>query len=189
MEAYSTIGIGPGLGQDSRTVRALARTLEIFEKPMVLDADALNILGAHRHLMTLIPAGSILTPHMREFERLTGPVKSDFERLAMLRQLAVSLKAIVVLKGAYTAVATSGGEIHFNSTGNPGMATGGTGDVLTGILTGLLAQKYSPVEAAIAGVFLHGLAGDLAAAECGMASLTASDLVAHIPAAFRKAHR
>ncbi len=189
LDSYEAIGIGPGLGQDPRTVKALARTLEYFEKPMVLDADALNILGAHRHLMTLIPPGSILTPHLREFERLAGPSKSDFERLEMLRQLAVSLKAVLVLKGAYSAVATPEGEIHFNSTGNPGMATGGTGDVLTGLLTGLLAQKYSPVEAAIAGVFLHGSAGDLGAVTYGMESLTASDLVENLPAAFMKAFR
>jgi NAD(P)H-hydrate epimerase len=163
--------------------------LEKFSKPVVLDADALNIIGANRHLLGLVPPGSVLTPHPKEFERLTGPWKDDFERLEMLKQLAVSLKAVVVLKGAYTAVASENGQIHFNSTGNPGMATGGTGDVLTGVITGLLAQKYSSVEAAVAGVFLHGLAGDLAATGCGMESLIASDLIGNLPDAFLKVQR
>lgn len=183
---YSALGIGPGLGQDERTKKALARTLEDFGKPVVIDADALNLLGSDRRLQQLVPAGSILTPHPKEFERLTGPWKDDFERLEMQKQLAVSLKSVVVLKGAYTSVATEKGLVHFNSTGNPGMATGGTGDVLTGVLTGLLAQNYSPVEAAVAGVFLHGLGGDLAVDECGVTSLTASDLTDHLPAAFLK---
>jgi NAD(P)H-hydrate epimerase len=183
---YDALGIGPGLGQDQRTVKALAQTLENFQKPVVLDADALNILATHRHLLPLIPHGSILTPHPKEFERLTGPWKDDFERLDMVRQLATSLKSIVVLKGAHTAVADGSG-VHFNSTGNPGMATGGTGDVLTGVLTGLLAQNYSSHEAAITGVFLHGLAGDLAADDLGMTSLTAGDVVEYLPSAIRKA--
>ncbi len=182
---YDTLGIGPGLGQDERTVNALTRVLENFQKPVVLDADALNMLGANRHLLPLVPPGSILTPHPKEFQRLTGTWKDDFERLRMLEQLAASLKSIVVLKGAYTAIATGSG-VHFNSTGNPGMATGGTGDVLTGILTGLLAQNYTPAEAAITGVFLHGLAGDLAVAELGSDSLIASDLVQYLSSAFLK---
>lgn len=186
---YTTIGIGPGIGQDKRTQAALAKTLETFGKPVVLDADALNILGANRHLMNLVPPGSILTPHPKEFERLTGPWRNDFERLEMQKQLAVSLKSIIVLKGAHTAIASEKGLVYFNSTGNPGMATGGTGDVLTGMLTGLMAQKFSPVKAAVAGVFLHGLAGDLGVESRGMDSLTASDVVDHVPGAFLKARR
>lgn len=189
LQPYSTLGIGPGLGQNAATRTALAKTLENFRQPVVLDADALNILGRDRHLLNLIPPGSLLTPHPKEFERLTSPWKDDFERLEMLKQLAVTLKAVVVLKGAHTAIATEKGRIYFNSTGNPGMATGGTGDVLTGILTGLLAQKYTPIEAAVAGVFIHGLAGDLAVQECGMDALIASDLIDHIPAAFLKIAR
>lgn len=185
---YSTLGIGPGLGQDERTVKALATALENFRHPVVLDADALNILGANRHLLHLIPPGSILTPHPKEFQRLTTTWTDDFERLEMQKQLATSLRAVVVLKGAHTAVAWEGA-VHFNSTGNPGMATGGTGDVLTGLLTGLLAQNYSPFEAAIMGVFLHGLAGDLAAEELGMESLTATDLIAYLPMAFQRVSR
>lgn len=187
--SYAAVGVGPGVGQDTRTVKALTKALERCEKPMVLDADALNIMAANRHLLQLVPAGSILTPHPKEFERLAGPWRDDFERLAMQQQLAADLGTVVVLKGAHTAVATPTGEVHFNSTGNPGMGTGGAGDVLTGILTGLLAQNYSPVEAAVAGVFLHGLSGDLAVKQCGMDALIASDLTAHLPGAFLKVRR
>jgi ADP-dependent NAD(P)H-hydrate dehydratase / NAD(P)H-hydrate epimerase len=189
LSAYATLAIGPGLGQDARTIAALSDTLGSFNKPVVIDADALNILGSNRHLMTAIPPGSILTPHPKEFERLTGPWKNDFERLEMQKQLAVSLKAVIVLKGAHTAISTEKGLVFFNSTGNPGMATGGTGDVLTGVITGLLAQNYTPEEAAVAGVFLHGLAGDLAVLECGMDSLIASDVIDYLPGAFLKVSR
>lgn len=182
---YDVLGIGPGLGQADRTRAALAKTLENFHKPVVLDADALNLLGANRALLGLVPPGSILTPHPKEFQRLTGSWKNDFERLEMQRQLASALRSVVILKGAHTAIATQD-RVYFNSTGNPGMATGGTGDVLTGILTGLLAQNYSPDEAAIMGVFLHGLAGDLARQEVGMDSLIASDLIQYLPRAFAK---
>ena len=183
---YSTLGIGPGLGQNKATKTALARTLEDFGKPVVLDADALNLMASDRRLLNLLPEGSILTPHPREFERLTGAWKDDFERLEMLKQLAVTLKAIVVLKGAHTAIAGPAGDVFFNSTGNPGMATGGTGDVLTGVLTGLLAQKYTSMEAAVAGVYVHGLAGDLGAEQCGMDALIASDVINYLPEALLK---
>jgi NAD(P)H-hydrate epimerase len=189
LSSYTAIGIGPGLGQDARTVKALGRLLENFDKPMVIDADALNILGGNRELMGRIPPGSILTPHPKEFERLTGPWKDDFERLKILRELAVSLKSVIVLKGAHTSIATDKGVVWFNSTGNPGMATAGTGDVLTGILTGLLAQKYTADEAAIVGVFLHGLAGDLAVSERGMDALIASDIIGQLPGAYLKVVR
>lgn len=186
---YDAIGVGPGLGRDKRTAKALARTLENFEKPVVLDADGLNILAGDRAMMALLPAGSIITPHPKEFERLVGTWKHDFERLEMQKQLAISLKAVVVLKGAHTSVADEKGQVFFNSTGNPGMATGGTGDVLTGIITGMLAQKYTPIEAAVAGVFLHGLAGDLCVSESGMDSLIASDVIGGLPQAFLKVLR
>jgi hydroxyethylthiazole kinase-like uncharacterized protein yjeF len=186
---YSTIGVGPGLGQEKETVKALEELMAKFRKPMVFDADALNILSSNRQLMTQVPEGSILTPHPKEFERLTGSWQNDFERLEKLQTLSRDLKSVVVLKGAYSAVALPTGEVHFNSSGNPGMATGGTGDVLTGILTGLLAQNYSAPQAAIMGVFLHGSAGDDAAIDKGTQALIASDLIDYLPSAYKKLNR
>ena len=143
------------------------------------------MLGAHRELLRIIPEGSILTPHPKEFERMVGKWGDDFERLEKQIHLAREIRSVVVLKGAHTSIATPEGLVYFNCTGNPGMATGGSGDVLTGILTGLLGQKYSSTETAILGVYLHGLSGDLAIREKGMNSLIASDLVDFLPMAFR----
>jgi NAD(P)H-hydrate epimerase len=186
-DKYTTVGVGPGLGQDSLTIKAFGKLLEDFRKPMVIDADGLNILSVNRELLRIVSPGSILTPHPKEFERLVGKWSDDFDRLEKQKALAKQLKSVVVLKGAYTSIASPDGMVYFNSTGNPGMATGGTGDVLTGILTSLLAQGYSSIDAAVAGVYLHGLAGDLAAREKGMVSLIASDVIDFLPAAFKKA--
>ncbi len=183
--SYDAIGIGPGLGQHTDTIKALEQLLNQYQKPMVIDADALNIMSSNKHILKLIPLGSILTPHPKEFERLVGVWANDFERLQKQKTLSIQLNAIIVLKGAYTSIATPQAQVYFNSTGNPGMATGGTGDVLTGILTGLLAQGYNSSEAAILGVYLHGLAGDLAASTLGMNSLIASDLIDFLPQAFK----
>lgn len=183
-DAYDVIGIGPGLGQSEQTALALSEILDAG-KPMVIDADALNLLSSHRELLHLVPAGSILTPHPKEFERLVGKWNTGFDRLAKQLALARQLKSVVLVKGAHTAVATPEGRVIFNCTGNPGMATGGTGDVLTGVLTGLLAQGYSAKDAARLGVYLHGLAGDLAARERGQQALVAGDLTEFLPAAFR----
>lgn len=185
-DKYTTIGIGPGLGQAQPTVAALGKLLRQYTRPMVIDADALNIVAANRELLQTVPAGSILTPHPKEFERLVGPWKDDFQRLELQKDLAGRLNCVVILKGAHTSIATPGKTVYFNATGNPGMATGGTGDVLTGLLTGLLAQSYDPVDAAILGVYLHGLAGDIAARELSQESLIASDLVDAFPAAFKR---
>jgi ADP-dependent NAD(P)H-hydrate dehydratase / NAD(P)H-hydrate epimerase len=185
-DSYQTIGIGPGLGQDPLTVKALIQLLEKFQRPMVIDADAINILATHREFLKHIPPKSILTPHPKEFERLAGETSNGFERLKRQVELASELQSFVLVKGAFTAVATPDGSVFFNSTGNPGMATGGSGDVLTGILTGLLAQNYGSQEAAILGTFLHGLAGDLARHEKGVDSLIASDLVDCLSGAFLK---
>jgi ADP-dependent NAD(P)H-hydrate dehydratase / NAD(P)H-hydrate epimerase len=184
--SYDTIGIGPGLGQHTDTVKAFTQLLHQYQQPMVIDADALNILSANRHLLSLTPPGSILTPHPKEFERLVGTWATDFERLEKQKKLALQLNSVIVLKGAYTSIASPDGNVYFNSTGNPGMATGGSGDVLTGIITGLLAQNYNPTEAAILGVYLHGYAGYLAANELGMNSLIASDLVLFLSQAFKR---
>lgn len=186
LSEFDTIGIGPGIGQDPQTKKALKELLTGFTKGVVLDADALNLIASDNELMQLIPANSILTPHPKEFERLAGKCSNDFERLQKLRDFAARVKSVVILKGAYSSIATPEGQVFFNSTGNPGMATGGTGDVLTGILTGLYAQGYTAKDTAILGVFLHGLAGDLATPKTGMDSLIASDLVEFLPQAFLK---
>ena len=186
VDHFTAIGIGPGLGQHADTKNALAQLFTKFSKPMVIDADALNLLSAHPELQALIPAGSILTPHPKEFERLVGGWSDDFERLVKLQQFSKKINGVVVLKGAYTTIACPSGDVYFNPTGNPGMATGGSGDVLTGILTGLLAQGYSTEETALMGTYLHGLAGDLSAREMGMTSLIAGDLIDFLPMAFKK---
>jgi len=184
VSTYNVIGVGPGLGVTSFTVNGLRKLLQAG-KPMVLDADALNILSSSRELMHLVPEGSILTPHPGEFRRLVGEWKDDFHRLDLQRKLSAQLKSVVILKGANTSIAAPDGKVWFNSTGNPGMAKGGSGDVLTGVLTGLLAQGYSAVDAAIIGVFKHGLAGDLAAAEIGETSIVAGDIVEFLGQSFR----
>lgn len=183
---FNVIGIGPGLGQHPDTKDALKSLLSKFNKPMVIDADALNLLAAHSALQPLIPAGSILTPHPKEFARLVGEWSNDFERLLKLQRFSKKINSVVVLKGAYTTIACPSGNVYFNPTGNPGMATAGSGDVLTGILTGLMSQGYFAEEAAILGVYVHGLAGDLAAREKGMTSLVAGDLIDFLPTAFKK---
>jgi NAD(P)H-hydrate epimerase len=185
VSGFDVLGVGPGLGQALPTVKMLRQILE-SGKPMVLDADALNIIAHHRELFPIIPANSILTPHPKEFERLVGSGNSGFDQLSKQIQLARQLDSVVLVKGAHTAIALPDGTIYFNTTGNPGMATGGSGDVLTGILTALLGQGYRAPEAAILGVFVHGLAGDKAAREKGQNSLIASDLVDFLAAAFRR---
>jgi NAD(P)H-hydrate epimerase len=187
VDNYAVVGIGPGIGQAKETVQALSQVLKSCKVPMVIDADGLNILASNRELLPLIPAGSILTPHPKEFERLVGEWKNEFERLDKQKQLAKDLSAVIILKGAYTSVAAPNSNVYFNSSGNPGMAKGGSGDVLTGILTGLLAQGYTSLEAAQMGVFLHGFAGDLAAYEKGMTSLIPSDIIEFLPEAFKRA--
>jgi hydroxyethylthiazole kinase-like uncharacterized protein yjeF len=185
IEGYDAVGIGPGIGLEMETVKAFHSLLTNVAKPLVLDADALNILATHPELLSAIPQNSILTPHPKEFERLAGGWKNDFERLEKLRSFSQQTKTIVVLKGANSAIAMPSGEVYFNSTGNPGMATGGSGDVLTGLLTGLLAQGYTPHETTIVGVYLHGLAGDMAARSKSMNALIASDIIESISEAFR----
>ncbi|PSR11536.1 MAG: bifunctional ADP-dependent NAD(P)H-hydrate dehydratase/NAD(P)H-hydrate epimerase [Bacteroidetes bacterium] len=183
-DTYSAIGIGPGIGTNPVTQAGLHQLLEQSSAPLVLDADALNILGLQPSWQTLLPANSILTPHPKEFERLFGPTANSFERWERLRHEAQRLQCYILLKGGYSAIATPTGEVYFATVGNPGMGTAGAGDVLTGIVTGLLAQGY-PVETAILlGVCLHGLAGDLAAEAQQMESLIAEDIIQYLGAAF-----
>lgn len=183
---YEALGVGPGLGKHLDSAKAFSSLLKKYQHRMVIDADALNILSENRELLQLVPKGSILTPHPKEFERLVGAWANDFQRLEKQKELAAQLQSIIVLKGAFTSVVDEKGNAYFNPTGNPGMATGGSGDVLTGILVGLMAQGFSSIEAAILGVYLHGLAGDLAAYEVGMDSLMASDLIKYLPTAFKR---
>jgi NAD(P)H-hydrate epimerase len=146
----------------------------------------LNILAAHPELLHVVPKDSILTPHMKEFERLAGSWSTGFERLEKQRLFANKTQTYLIVKGAHSSITTPSGLVYFNPTGNPGMATGGSGDVLTGLLTGLLAQGYAAFDAAILGVYLHGLAGDLAAIKIGMHAMVASDIIDSLGKAFRR---
>ncbi len=182
---YQALGIGPGLGTNRYTAVALHNYLKQEACPMVIDADALNILAENPEWIADIPKESILTPHPAELDRLVGHCNSSMERMNRARNLALSRSIFVVVKGHYTQICTPTGNILFNPTGNPGMATAGSGDVLTGILTGLLAQGYLPAEAVQLGVYLHGLAGDLAAEALSEESLVASDIIDYLPQAFK----
>jgi len=184
LKSYNALGIGPGLDQHIETYDVLHRILDQYKKPMVLDADALNIMAEHRELLQIIPQGSIITPHPGEFKRLVGGWANDFDRLEKQIAMSKEYRIFIVLKGYHTSVTTPDGKVYFNSTGNPGMATGGSGDVLTGILTGLLGQGYLPGATAVLGVYLHGLAGDLAAEMLGEESLIATDIIEYLSDAF-----
>jgi NAD(P)H-hydrate epimerase len=181
---FRSIGIGPGIGINSATVNTLSALLKIDCVPLVIDADALNVLSENPKMIKLIPENSILTPHPLEFERLAGHAASDFERLNLAISFAQKHQVVLILKGAYTAIALPDGNCWFNTTGNPGMATGGSGDVLTGILTGLLAQGYTPTETALLGVYLHGLSGDISLSGSSEESLLASDIADNLGKAF-----
>ena len=157
----------------------------IARLPVVVDADALNILANHRHTLTHLPKGSILTPHPKELERLTGKCQDSYERLTKACELAHAANVHIILKGAYSAIITPAGKCYFNPTGNPGMATGGSGDVLTGVILALLAQGYPAEDAAKIGTYIHGLAGDFAQKKQGMIGLIASDIITCLPTAWR----
>lgn len=184
---YSAIGIGPGLGTDGVTAQALRQTLELcqHDTPLVIDADALNIIAQNKELLKLLPHNTIITPHPKEFDRICGDSRTGFERLCKGIELAKEYQIIVVIKGANTSIVFPNGKVVFNSTGNPGMATAGSGDVLTGIILSLLAQHYSQEDAATYGVYLHGLAGDIAAEKLSEECVTASDLIDNLPYAIK----
>ncbi len=181
---HQSIGIGCGLGQKAVTVHGLESLITQSDQPLVLDADALNIIAHKKILLEKLPPGSILTPHPGEYKRLFGSNEDSFSRLKQQIQLSSNHHLNIVLKGAHTCITTPDGRAFFNSTGNPGMATAGSGDVLTGIITGLLAQGLSPTEAAISSVYIHGLAGDLAVKKVGQFALIASDIIDHLGPAF-----
>ncbi len=182
---YSVIGCGPGLGKEEETALLLHKLLQQFKKPMLIDADALNILSEHPDWWKDVPQSSILTPHPKEFDRLFGESNDDFERTNKAIENAAKQKVVIVLKGAYTLV-TDGNRNYFNSTGNNGLATGGSGDILTGLITGLLSQHYEPFAAAVVGVYLHGLAADLCLDEQSFESLLPMDVVQNFGKAFKQ---
>jgi NAD(P)H-hydrate epimerase len=182
---YNAIAAGPGLGQDKATANALKLLIQESKVPLLLDADALNILGENKTWLSFLPKSSILTPHYKEFERLTRRVDNGFERIELQREYSIRFGIYIILKGAFSCISFPDGICYFNPTGNPGMATGGSGDVLTGILLGLLARGYSPAGACILGTYLHGLAGDIAASRLGQEALIAGDIAEAIPDAWR----
>lgn len=183
---YNAIGIGPGIGTESETQNILKNLIQLSTVPLVIDADAINILSENKTWLSFLPAKSILTPHPKEFERLVGKCSNTFERIQKGREFARKFNVYLVLKGAYTAIITPDNKCFFNSTGNPGMATAGSGDVLTGILLSLLAQGYSSFKTCLLGVYLHGLSGDKAAEKLGFETLIASDIIDNIGNAYKE---
>ena len=182
----NVIGIGIGLGTHLKTKKGFVKFLKENSIPLVIDADALNILAEHNDILNLIHENTILTPHPKEFQRLVGNWENDYEKLNKQLDFSSKFKCIVVLKGVYTSIAYKG-KIYFNTTGNPALATAGSGDVLTGIITGLIAQGYSPIDASIYGVYLHGKTADLAINELEtMESFTASNCIDYIGRAFQE---
>ena len=186
IERYSAIGIGPGLGTEPDTQEAIIKTLKKareLSKPVVIDADALNTIGLNKDIISQLPKNSILTPHIKEFDRVFGESKNNLERIEKIRHNTKHYSIIIVLKGAYSVVGLPDGTVSFNTSGNPAMATAGSGDVLTGIITALLAQKLTPEDAARYGVYIHGMAGDMAAKVIGGCGITAQDIIKYIPQA------
>jgi NAD(P)H-hydrate epimerase len=183
---FDAVGIGPGLGKKSNTQKGLAALIKDIHKPMVLDADALNIIAENKNLLNDLPENSIITPHPKEFERLFGKTDNAWQQTQAQIKYAKEYKIIIVLKEAYTKIAVPDGRLFVNSTGNPGMATAGTGDVLTGIVLSLLAQAYDPDVAARLAVYLHGMAGDLAAGKYSQPAMTSGDIPEMLGEAFKK---
>lgn len=181
------MGIGPGMGQAALTKRSLAYAFQQSKRPLVLDADALNIVAANKEeLVDHIPAGSVLTPHPGEFRRLFGDSVNSMEMVEKGRNIAMKLNVVIVLKGHNSTILPPNGSCFYSTTGNSGLAKGGSGDVLTGIITGLMAQGYSAEDAALMGVWLHGTAADFAAREKSMEAMTANDVIDYLSMAFKK---
>lgn len=181
---YHSIAVGPGIGRHPKTVSGLKNLLDDIHSSIILDADALNILAEHKTYLAYLPQNSILTPHFKEFEKLNGKADHDFHRWEKLQQFAVRYGVIMILKGAYSVIALPDGKLLVNTTGNPGMATAGSGDVLTGLLLALAAKGYSCSAAAVLGTYIHGLAGDFALEQQSWESLIASDIIDNFGNAF-----
>ncbi|MBN3034055.1 MAG: NAD(P)H-hydrate dehydratase [Bacteroidales bacterium] len=188
LSRYSAVAAGPGIGTHHETALIIKRLIQDCSIPLIFDADALNILSENPTWTAFLRPGTIITPHPKEFERIAGRWGDDFERIQKQRELSIKYGIYIVLKGAHTSVTFPDGSCHFNSTGNPGMATGGSGDILTGILLGLMSQGYPAAQACLLSTFLHGLAGDMAAAHTGYEALTAGDLISHLGKAFLRVH-
>ncbi len=186
IDNYSAIGVGPGIGKSHQTTIAVKDLLSKANSPLILDADALNIISENHDFLSLIPPGSIITPHIKEFDRLVGTSYSNYERLQKQIKFSQENNIVVVLKGAFTSICSPDGKCVFNSTGNPGMAKGGSGDILLGIIVALFAQGYSSSDAATIAVYLHGLAADIAVKETSEEALLSSDIVDKIGKAFRQ---
>lgn len=183
IDKYNAIGIGPAIGFDKKTIKIVDKLFsENKDKKFVIDADAITIIAKNEKLKNIIPKNSVLTPHPKEFLRLISETNNDFVRLKLQREFCLKHKVTVVLKGAHTSVCTPNGKVYFNSTGNPGMASGGSGDVLTGIILAFLAQGFSAEDASKIGVFYHGLSADIAVGELGQLSLIASDIIDYLGA-------
>ncbi|MCL2131211.1 MAG: NAD(P)H-hydrate dehydratase [Lentimicrobiaceae bacterium] len=180
LSKYNAIAVGCGLGTHPETAQGLKKLIGDFGGNLIFDADAINILAANKTWLEFLPPDCIFTPHIKEFERLTHKVNNSFERLELQRQFSMRYRCIVVLKGAHTSITTPQGEVYFNTSGNPGMAKGGSGDVLTGMILSLAAQGYTAVQAAVVGVYLHGAAADLALEKHSCQSLLPSDIIEHI---------
>ncbi|MBF8963446.1 NAD(P)H-hydrate dehydratase [Pontibacter sp. FD36] len=190
IEKFDAIGIGPGIGTERVTKTMLGQLLATSELPLVIDADAINLIASSDKLKVQLPKEKVIfTPHPKEFERLVCKSNNEYERLEELREFCRVYQCYMVLKGSHSAIATPDGDIYFNTSGNAGMATGGTGDVLTGILTALVAQGYTLKEACLLGVYLHGLAGDLAKGTVGEIAMIASDVIQHLPQAYQHLSR
>lgn len=185
LSVYSSIAIGPGIGQSAKSATALKLLIQNNRVPVIFDADAINLLAENKTWLGFIPKGSIFTPHPKEFERLAGKSSSDFDRNQLQRDFSVRHQCYVILKGAHSAITGPDGCCYFNTTGNPGMATGGSGDVLTGIIAGLMAQGYSSLESCQMGVYLHGLSGDTALATTGCEALIATDIITNLGKSFQ----
>lgn len=182
---FNAVGIGPALGTGKAAEKLLKTVIDTYHKPMVIDADAISIIALNKNWLNKIPPGSILTPHVKEFDRLFGTHDTDTERIKAAIKIAGNKKIIMVLKGPHTLV-TDGKDSFKNTTGNAGLAKGGSGDALTGIITALMAQAYTPMNAAVLGVYLHGMAADIAIKEQSMESLLATDLIENLGKVFRQ---
>lgn len=182
---HQAVAVGPGLGVHDKTIDALEDLLKNYKNPLVVDADALNCLSLRPHLLSLLPSGSVITPHAMEFDRLFGECANSEQRLHKAIDMAKYYNIIIVLKGHFTATVRPTGRVYINSTGNPGMATPGAGDVLAGVITAFIAQGFRPEQAATIAAYVHGLAGDLAAEEVGEYGVMASDIADRCSIAIR----